>query len=209
MSTSSYKDDRPSVLLDLDQTLIYGLPTEEYKPEMKEKSKKFNFHDMDGYYIIFERPGLQKLLTFLFDNFNVSVWTAASKDYALFVIKNVILANNKDRKLNYVFFSYHVDISEDKGRGTKDLSSLGKVFQLADFQEAKTFIIDDYDEVHKFQKNNCVLAIPFVFTDKESENDTFCETLLEQLRDLLAKFKNNQNVCSSVDEINSFYKKKM
>ena len=40
----------------------------------------------DGHYKVFERPGLQEFLDYLFANFNVSVWTAASKSYALFII---------------------------------------------------------------------------------------------------------------------------
>jgi hypothetical protein len=55
---------------------------------------------MENYYIIFERPGLQQFLTFLFKNFNVSIWTAASKDYALFIIDKIIIAGNKNRKID-------------------------------------------------------------------------------------------------------------
>ena len=66
----------------------------------------------ENYYIIFERPGLQQFLTFLFKYFNVSIWTAASKDYALFIIDKIIIAGNKDRKIDYVFFSYHCGISK-------------------------------------------------------------------------------------------------
>jgi TFIIF-interacting CTD phosphatase-like protein len=75
-------------ILDLDQTIISGEPVEEYSIEKnKKKASKFRFETMENYYIIFERPGLQQFLTFLFKNFNVSIWTAASKDYALFIIK--------------------------------------------------------------------------------------------------------------------------
>ena len=78
------------IILDLDQTLISAEPSEEYNfAKNREKSKKFVFHDMDGYYVVFERPGLQSFLTYLFDNFNVSIWTAASKRYSL--LKNLLL----------------------------------------------------------------------------------------------------------------------
>ena len=43
-------------------------------------------HDFDYYYVVFERPYLQSFLDYIFDKFNVYVWTAASKDYALYII---------------------------------------------------------------------------------------------------------------------------
>jgi hypothetical protein len=74
------KHKRINVVLDLDQTLVSAEDwnTQDFK-KYKKKAKKFQFHDMDGYYIVFERPNLQSFLDYLFANFNVSVWTAASK----------------------------------------------------------------------------------------------------------------------------------
>jgi len=108
--------NKPNVFLDLDQTLISA---ESISADNKEfdfkidgnKAKKFRYKIMDSCYIVFERPGLQKFLDFLFANFNVSIWTAASKDYALYVIENIIINKKKSRHINWTFFSYHCDIS--------------------------------------------------------------------------------------------------
>lgn len=87
--------DKPSIILDLDQTLISSEATEDHNFEKyKEKSKKFRYDDMDGYYIVYSRPYLQDFLDYIFENFKVTVWTAASKDYALFIIEK----NNIKRK---------------------------------------------------------------------------------------------------------------
>ena len=101
-----------NILLDLDQTLIAALsPDELDEKKHSKKMQKFKYYNMDGEYTIFERPYLQEFLDYLFDkknNFNVSVWTAASKDYALFIIGNIILKKDKpERKLDFIFFSYH------------------------------------------------------------------------------------------------------
>ena len=117
--------NKKNLLLDLDQTLICACDFKEYKPgsnkKMDEKADNeiFNKINMDNIYTVFQRPNLEKFLDFIFENFNVSVWTAASKDYALFIINKIILkldTKNKDkpkkRKLDYVFFSYHCDISK-------------------------------------------------------------------------------------------------
>ena len=106
---------KENFILDLDQTLISAEAEEEYDfKKYNKKAKLFNFQDMDGYYIVFERPGLQKFLDYLFSHYNVSVWTAATKDYALFIIEKMLLKKKKNRTLDYIFFSYHCDISKRK-----------------------------------------------------------------------------------------------
>ena len=128
----------------------------------------------------------KEFLTYLFDNFNVSVWTAASKDYALFVIDKAIIANNSNRKLDYVFFSYHCDISEKLSpkQGTKDLSLLWDKFNLDGYNKDNTVILDDYKkDVHKIQPNNCIIAKAFEFTSDDSPKDDFLIRLTEVLRE--------------------------
>ena len=179
-----------NIILDLDQTIISAEAEEDYDfKKYKEKAKKFTYKDMDGYYIVFERPGLQSFLTFLFNNFNVSVWTAASKDYALFVIEKIIINGNKNRKLDWIFFSHHCDISKNMKNGSKDLNLLFKEFGIEDYNKNNTVIIDDYDEVYKTQPDNCIIAVPFEFTDDDSENDDF----LKKLQVSLKKFKSTSD----------------
>lgn len=190
-------------VLDLDQTLISAEPAEEYDfSKNKNKAKKFVFHDMNGYYVVFERPGLQPFLSYLFDNFNVSIWTAASKDYALFVIDKVILAGNKNRKIDFIFFSYHCDISETMKKGTKDLSLLWDTFKLSGYSKENTVILDDYDEVQNTQPGNCLVAVPFEFNKDGSEADDFLEKLLPQVRSLNEKIKAGESISGIVEEIN-------
>jgi TFIIF-interacting CTD phosphatase-like protein len=175
--------NKPNFFLDLDQTLISGEAREDYNfKKYKKKAQKFNFEDMDGYYIIFERPKLQKFLDYLFENFNVSVWTAASKDYALFIIETMILADKPNRKLDYIFFSYHCDLSKKYKKSSKNLSMMWDVYGLTNYNATNTFILDDYDEVYNAQPENCIIAEPFEFTEEGSENDTFLEDLIPRLK---------------------------
>jgi len=197
--------EKLNILLDLDQTLISAEPTEDYNfKKNKSKAEKFTYHDMDGYYIVFERPGLQEFLDWLFQNYNVSVWTAASKDYALFVIDKIVL-KNPGRKLDYIFFSYHCDISKCKKNGSKDLQTLNKVFNLPNYTLKNTVILDDYDEVHNTQPKNCIIAHPFEFTSDDSPNDTFLKSLQPQLD---AMKDSGQSVQESVPNINKNLSKK-
>jgi hypothetical protein len=172
-----------NIILDLDQTLISAEADEEYDFEKyKDKAKKFDFQDMDGYYLVFERPHLQKFLDFLFKNFNVSVWTAASKDYALFIIENIILAGKKNRTLDYIFFSYHCNKSKKLKKGTKDLSMFWDIYKLKNYNKNNTFILDDYDEVFNTQPDNCIPIKAFEFTKEGSENDEVLKELMKHLK---------------------------
>ncbi len=193
-----------NILLDLDQTLISAEADEEYDfVKNREKAKKFEFHDMDGYYIVFERPGLQKFLDFIFENFNVSVWTAASKDYALFIVDKILLQNKPKRHLDWIFFSYHCDISRKLLNGTKDLSILWTLYKITGYDPENTIIIDDYDEVYNTQKNNCIIAIPFEFTDDDSHKDQY----LQRLQEALSENKDIDTSKKLVKKTNKYIKK--
>ena len=177
-----------NVILDLDQTLISAEALEEFDLEKhEEKMKNFKFYDMDEYYRVFERPGLQKFLDYLFKNFNVSVWTAASKDYALFIIDKTIL-KKKSRKLDYVFFAYHCEISEKIKNGRKDLSILWDVYNLDGYSKKNTIIIDDLTDIHKLQPKNCIRIKPFEFLKNGSENDVAFEKVKEKLEKARIKY---------------------
>lgn len=184
----SNKENKPHIFLDLDQTLISAEATDEHDfNKYREKSKLFDFHNMDDYYIVYSRPGLQDFLTYLFDNFNVSIWTAASKDYAVFIIDKIILQNRPERVLDYILFSYHCDVSYHKKDHSKDLSMLWDIYKIDGYNKDNTIILDDYSEVFQTQPNNCVIAIPFNFTKNNSEKDTFLTELIPELSNL----KNN------------------
>lgn len=182
---------KPNLILDLDQTIISAEPLEELDlKKFSKKSKKFNYYDMDDIYRVYSRPHLQDFLDYVFKKFNVSVWTAASKDYALSIIENVILEDKK-RKLDYIFFNYHCKLSRKNYKYTKKLDMIWKVYKIKTFNKNNTFIIDDYKkDVHVCQPNNCIIAPPFEFTNDKSEHDDFLKKLIPELNLLKKRMKN-------------------
>jgi len=177
-----------NILLDLDNTLISSLSKKEEKRCHLPRMKHFRYEDMDGYYKVFERPGLQEFLDYLFKYFNVSVWTAASKSYALFIIDRFILHNHPERKLDYIFFSHHCKVSEKKKKTQKSLEMLKKDFMLAKYSMDFTYIIDDNPEVYKAQPNNCIRIENFEFSKRRSYEDReLLTTILPQLEKLRTK----------------------
>ncbi len=180
-----------NVFLDLDATVIWsGLLQKEEDEEFydielhKKKARKFRFENMEGYYVIFERPGLQDFLNFLFNNFNVSVWTAADQMYAMFIIDKFIINNHPSRKINYAFFNYHVNKAFDIKSGQKDLQLIWDIYKIPGYNKNNTFIIDDNTLVFETQADNCIIAPQFTFTDENSENDTFLINLQNKLKEM-------------------------
>ena len=146
---------------------------------------------MDGYYMVYSRPYLQEFLDYIFKNFNVSIWTAASKDYALFIIEKIILDKKVDRKLDFIFFSYHCDISKKTKKYSKELCTLWDIHKLPGYSSKNTVIIDDFKtDVHKSQPNNCIISPPFKFTKDGSENDTFLKDIIPQLEKMKSRMEN-------------------
>ena len=163
------KEKISNIILDLDETIISAIYYEDFnqnKEKMIKKLTSFTYHHMDKDYVITERPHIQKFLDFLFNNFNVSVWTAASKSYALFVIQNVILKNN--RKLDYILYNSHCDVSKTD---TGCIKNLEKLFHIHGYNKKNTLIIDDNLDVFSKQTNKIINIKPFVFFRDKSEKD--------------------------------------
>ena len=170
------KTRKINIILDLDQTLISSenLESENLESENleSENKRKLKSHKMGNNFNVFCRPHLQEFLDYIFKNFNVSVWTAASKDYAIFVIKNIILNKKPDRKLDFIFFSYHCGISKKYTKNTKNLKMLWDFYKLKDYNIDNTIILDDYKEdVYYPQENNCIIAKPFYFKEGNHQDD--------------------------------------
>lgn len=164
-------DRKINILLDLDNTLISSLSTSEEKKRYRKRMDKYRWEDMDGYYKVFERPGLQPFLDFLFKNFNVSVWTAASKTYALFIIDKFLLNGKPERKLDYIFFSHHCRRSKRVKSSQKSLDILEQEFHLSKYKKKHTYIIDDHPEVYETQPERCIQIKPFEFVSSKSYRD--------------------------------------
>jgi TFIIF-interacting CTD phosphatase-like protein len=183
-----------NIFLDLDQTIISAEPLQNDEDDfidmnngdIKKKMKLYKHHNMENTYVIFERPELQPFLDFLFENFNVSIWTAATRSYALFIIDKIIM-NKPERQIQYIFFKEHCDFSRRDNSKTKNLSVLWNRYKIKDFSCDNTFIVDDYDEVYNTQKQNCIRAPPFYFTKENSHQDKFLNILQGYLKKCLEK----------------------
>ena len=218
------RQERPNIWLDLDLTCLQAIPSNIFKKlpkEVKEYIAKkigtIKMHDMkddtQSYYLVFERPGLQEFLDFVFLNFNVNIWTAATKDYAAFIIDKIILQNKKSRKLNYVLVHYHTRKSKERygKRNAKMLEMLIKYYKLR-MRLNNTLIVDDNHDVQQSQPKICIAAKEFYlfnedlfnegeelvdyknFLNEEALNDNFFKNLIQGLKKYLQEYELNGQV---------------
>lgn len=75
------------ILLDIDNTLVSTTYV------WKDKCPDFTFRLCGNVYYIYLRPGLYTFLKYLFSNYDVGVWTAASRDYASCILKRLLGKN--------------------------------------------------------------------------------------------------------------------
>lgn len=189
--------DKPNLFLDLDNTLLSAVPIEEIKwtEQNRDLACEFPFYNMEDYYLVFERPGLQEFLDFIFENFNVSIWSAASKDYVLFIIDNLI-KQKPGRDLKYVMFSYHCDKCKKAKKGSiKLLDFLWDKYKLDGITKENTFIIDDNDRVVKHNMDNVIHIKEFEFENgPECKNDRELYNIIPHMERILHEYRQNRIV---------------
>lgn len=158
-----------NIILDLDNTIICAIEQNDYdKIKFQSLDNALLSKNMDTSYKVYQRPHLDVFLDFIFKHFNVSVFTAASKDYALFIVKNFIIKDHPDRKIDFIFHSYHVDLSEYKYNSPKDLRLLWNILPST-FTPENTVIVDDLPDVKRANKQNCINIKAFDVYNEETD----------------------------------------
>ena len=162
------------------------LAARNFKIEIKKDWEKMT-RDLPGwenYYHVIARPHLDVFLDYIFSNFKVAVWTAASQMYALSIIQQFIM-NKPGRDLEFILFDYHNEHSMKHGKGTKDLEFLrSPYYGISGYDNM--VILDDYDEVLKVNPKNSIKAPFFDFKSRTSHNDSWMLRVIPRLK----RFKN-------------------
>lgn len=204
------------LILDLDETLISSVSNseiEKLKSVLKRdertdldtvlKGQHYRWGEKPGEYVTYERPGLQKFLDFAFENFDVYIWTAGGKEYAVTLVKEIIMrVNPGKRDVKNIHFDYHCQQSEKHYRGNlKDLRMFWEKYNLGVCKKDNTFIVDDNSDVAIPNPNNCIVAKPFrVQYPTDAKKDKFLDKLKKQLQKQL---KNGGKISSvEINELN-------
>jgi len=176
-----------NVILDLDNTLIHSIGIKDINtipPFWRNKGTKL----LPGDFITFKRPHLEKFLTFLFDNFNVGVFTAASKDYAREIVWQFV-QKTPGRKVDFLLSRLELEASQQMygADSMKKLNYIWDYLKVYDYYPCNTIIIDDNLYVKQSNYYNTLSVYPFFVTEDGSEDDS---TLLEAI-DALKDIKKN------------------
>lgn len=189
--------ERPNILLDLDNTIISSVTPHELK-KIKDQVSGLKYTNMKHYFRIFHRPYLQEFLDFAFENFNVTVWTAGSKDYCLFIVENIILRPEgykpkEERHLKLILYDENCDQSEEMYK-TDTPKDLRYIYNFPGYSKDNTFIVDDLSEVQKVNKNNVLPAKYFDVKLANCKSDTFLRDVIPTLKKMLDKFYTKNRV---------------
>jgi len=180
-----------NIFLDLDNTLIWSLDIDKVKKK-DPRLKQFKNHEMKDNYIIFERPGLQRFLNWIFKHFNVSIWSAGSPDYVEFIAKNIV-ENNK-RQLHYVLNSDNCEESQEiyGDNHIKQLDLLWDEHDIKGYSKLDTLIIDDLTKVIKENYTNSIRIKKFI-ARKSSINDIEFKIIKKKLISIKKHYNRNIN----------------
>lgn len=178
-----------NLVLDLDNTLISSLEKDEITKKIE--NRKLEYKDMDGYYRVFSRPHLKTFIDYAFNNFDITIWTAASKDYALFIINKILIPkSSKKHKLKMFLYDENCDQSREKyhKESPKDLNYL---YNFSGYHSCNTIIMDDLQDVFNANPKNTLRADYFDASKISSERDDFLLRAIDKLEYIKKNYEIN------------------
>ena len=156
-----------NIILDIDGTLINDVPNENDE--------------------LIPRPFLTEFLDYCFENFqNVSIWTAATSGWYIYVRSKFLIGRNFD----FVHTRYNCTRIADPDPDTLHpepilIKPLKKIWRKTGYNRHNTLIIDDTP--HTYQKNyGNAIHIP---TFLGSKDDTCLQDIIELLDTLKIEFE--------------------
>ena len=157
--TNKTSDCRMNIILDIDETLGHNIKRNMWDMVPDKDKKKYKIMDFFGNVFVL-RPHIKKFIKFLFDNFNVSIWTLGSREYAIWVAHNILIDNNKNRHVKNVMWSTHDSFSSQISENSygKDLKYLwiDKEYDDNIDPNNEEYYYNDYEEFpeHPFMMHN-------------------------------------------------------
>jgi RNA polymerase II subunit A small phosphatase-like protein len=168
----AYKEDKKTLILDLDNTLIYA--SKEIPETLNFTSVVFERNGEYSVRYVIKRPGILKFLKKLSKLYNICVFTSAEENYA----KKIIEATKISK---YIYTLYDRSYCEKINASfyVKNIWTLG-------FKQMRALLIDDLAMQAEHQPENCILIKPF--------NGEDCDRELYNLYPILSKLSHADDV---------------
>ena len=144
-----------NIILDIDETLIHAVSLQNKQKNKNSFTVKVGTKNNLEIYRVYRRPHLSKFLNFVFANFKtVNIWTAATKDYAIKIMKSILTKSQFSR---IKFFNSRQQCTST---GIKPLREIFKTKQAStlNINKYNTIMIDDKKEVLVKNKGNGIVV---------------------------------------------------
>lgn len=188
---------KKNIVLDLDNTLVSTVTKDEMLKLVELEEHPIPLHYItyynDNNMLIYPRPYLQEFLDFLFENYNVSVFTASESNYAYYIINSFILDDKPNRNLDFIMTFPHYKNCLDLYIKHKYIGYITSKYPS--YTEETTRIIDDNPAIWYSNPNNTIRAAPFdviirhrdgtVELNKDSFTDDYLLSLKNNLKNEL------------------------
>lgn len=166
------------VFLDLDETLINSI-----EPDTVVLNEKlfewFPIYENNNGPIIFKtflRPHLKTFLDWVFDNCNVSVWSAGERNYVLDIIKAIM----PKRPLKIILWREHCEQAQSVS--LKNLAWLETKIDLEQF--GYPILIDDLKQNCHGNEGHCFNIKKFLVTSDNADKDDALLKVIDMLKEI-------------------------
>lgn len=182
---------RSNLVLDLDNTLISSLTFGELS--RTKLPPQLSYVDMTGFFRIYLRPYLHEFLEYAFKNYNVTIWSAGTRDYVLYIVEQILLKPNFHNDYtttnrpfrNFKMILHSGNCEQSSLHYNKDSpKDLRYLYHFDDFFLCNTYIVDDLDHVLNANPKQTLRAPYFDAKNKEAHNDTFLLDIIPTLERL-------------------------
>lgn len=182
---------KKNLVLDIDNTLISTVPkTFVSITEQNEQAIPLPYitYDDISEMIIYPRPHLQDFLDFVFEHYNISIFTAAESNYAYYIIRTLMLQDKPNRKIDFIMTYPHYSNCYDLHGKFKYIDYI--TCKFISYTRHNTKILDDSELVAISNPDNIIKAEPFEVI-KINRDNTFYLNVESFTDDYLLRLKNN------------------
>ncbi len=159
------------LILDIDETLIHTeMEPKKYNINESDYNFDFKFEDKEDFFFTKKRPYLDQFIKYAFDNFEVAIWTSATKPYAESILDNIGI-EIKNLKLFYT--RENCTLKYQDGIFIKNLQKLRK----KKINLSNVLIVDDNINSAVNNYSNLIPIKAF----KQDDNDTELLKLISYL----------------------------
>lgn len=148
--------EKKLLVLDLDETLIYAI----------EEGLKRRSDFRVGQYYVYKRPFVETFLDFCFENYNVAVWTTATKSYAEEILKVILKA---EHELQFLWTRERCTLTFDEEEREHFFVKRMSKIRRRGYKLESVIVVDDSPNVWQDSYGNLVRVSKFEGDEKDDE----------------------------------------